>query len=195
MATKKVVEISPFAAAEAERSNLIIKISADPKIVTAAHILFVRSQLWGNKFSIGRSAKSPSVKATAVGVILDEAFDHDNSYSNYTARILAVLLDEEIPSSRVATNKVKYETGTVVKLTKNLPGSAHFNYPTGIPLFVVSGASALATPTENGMPQNHLDMTAGNIQIPSEVEISTALADFYLRDSVWFNTFIGEWAK
>ena len=192
MATKK---LDAFATAEAEKQKLVANLSVEPSILAAADILFAKSMAWGNKFNIGQIVPNSSPDAVKIGKILDEIYPNDNSYATYTARIVGALLDEEIPTARTTTNKVKYETGTVVKLIKNFGGSSRFNYDVGVPLFVVSGPSAFAVPTEKGMPQNHLDMNASNIQIPTVAEISNGLAEFYIRDSVFFTAFIEEHAK
>jgi hypothetical protein len=195
MATKKVDTASPFAVAEAERAKLVASLATQPIIIEASKILWNRSNDWGKKYNIGKTAIAPSAKAIEIGKQMDDFYAQNSGYAVPISKAFSILLGEEIPLKITGVDKVKFETGTVVKLIKNLPGTAKFNYPVNTPLFVLSGASALAVPTEAGLPQNHMDNSAGNIQIPSEVEIGVGLAELYLRDASIFQSFVDSYGK
>jgi hypothetical protein len=193
---RKVVKQDPLEAARMEREKVVNTIATSPTILEAATKLFAKSRAWGDKVGvIDKPVVITTTKAIEMGKIIDECFkNYNQDVANYLRRLFEIEIGEEIPTSSTPVGKVKFEEGIVVMSIKKLPGAAAHNYPLNTPLFIISGPSMLAVPTEAGKPQNHLDNTAVNLKIPTVQEIAVGLAEFYMRDMPYCTKFMSDFA-
>lgn len=177
----------PDAEIKAMQEAMIGKAASIPAVIQAAKDIFERTSAWAEE--IGILPFKPKKKATAEAKELATLMDanYGNIFNDaqwmMMKEMFSVILGENVPTKKIgqkSSDSTVFVKGTAIKFTASKHGHA---YPLGEIVFVNEPDEYKGIMKDGTQPLSsawHFDSEPSSMQLPTEAEILSALANLYV---------------